>query len=42
MRRPPVEEETTEVGLVTRIAAAAIDLGLLSAAYSIARACWLP
>jgi len=36
MRRPPVEEETTEVGLVTRIAAAAIDLGLLSAAYSIA------
>jgi len=35
MRRPPVEEETTEVGLVTRIAAAAIDLGLLSAALSI-------
>ena len=35
MRRPPVEEETTEVGLVTRIVAAAIDLGLLSAALSI-------
>ena len=35
MRRPPMEEETTEVGLVTRIAAAAIDLGLLSAALSI-------
>jgi uncharacterized RDD family membrane protein YckC len=35
MRRPPIEEETIEVGLVTRIAAAAIDLGLLSAALSI-------
>ena len=33
MRRPPVEEETTEVGMVTRIAAAAIDLGLVSAAF---------
>lgn len=35
MRRPAMEEETTEVGLVTRVAAAAIDLGLLSAALSI-------
>ena len=35
MRRPPAEEETTEVGMVTRVAAAAIDLGLLSAALSI-------
>ena len=35
MRRPPVEEETTEVGLVTRVVAAAIDLGLLSGALSI-------
>ena len=35
MRRAPVEEETTEVGLVTRLVAAAIDLGLLSAALSI-------
>lgn len=35
MRRPAIEEETTEVGLVTRVAAAAIDLGLLSGALSI-------
>ena len=34
MRRAEVEE-TTEVGLVTRIAAAAIDVGLMSAALSI-------
>jgi uncharacterized RDD family membrane protein YckC len=33
--RAPTEEETTEVGLVTRLAAAAIDLGLLSATLSI-------
>ena len=33
MRRPPVEEETTEVGMVTRVAAAAIDVGLVSAAF---------
>ena len=33
--RRPEEEETTEVGLATRTAAAAIDVGLLSAALSI-------
>jgi len=38
MRRPPVEEETTEVGMVTRIAAAAIDVGLVSAAFWIGSA----
>ena len=35
MRRPATEEETTEVGFVTRVVAAALDLGLLSAALSI-------
>jgi uncharacterized RDD family membrane protein YckC len=35
LRRPVMEEETTEVGLVTRLVAAALDLGLLSAALSI-------
>jgi uncharacterized RDD family membrane protein YckC len=35
LRRPPVEQETTEVGLATRVLAAGIDLGLLSAALSI-------
>jgi uncharacterized RDD family membrane protein YckC len=35
MRREAIEEETTEVGLVTRLVAAGLDLGLLSAALSI-------
>jgi uncharacterized RDD family membrane protein YckC len=35
MRRPVTEEETTEVGFVTRLVAAGLDLGLLSAALSI-------
>jgi uncharacterized RDD family membrane protein YckC len=35
MRRPTTEEETTEVGFVTRLVAAGLDVGLLSAALSI-------
>jgi uncharacterized RDD family membrane protein YckC len=35
LRRPGHEEETNEVGLLTRALAAAVDLGLVSAAYSV-------